>query len=75
MLRDNVDQYAGWMMDIAEGERDACLVALQLLSRGRHAGLSPSADGRRNRKAGTMLNLTVAAIDRDPPVGPEQGDP
>jgi hypothetical protein len=35
MLRDNVDQYAGWMMDIAEGERDVCSVAFPFLSRGR----------------------------------------
>jgi hypothetical protein len=27
MLRDNADQYVGWMMDIAEGERDVCSVA------------------------------------------------
>jgi hypothetical protein len=27
MLRDNVDQYAGWKMDIAEGGRDVCSVA------------------------------------------------
>jgi hypothetical protein len=35
MLRDNVDQYAGWMMDIAEGERVVCSVAFPSLSRGR----------------------------------------
>jgi hypothetical protein len=35
MLRDNVDQYAGWMMDIAEGERHVCSVAFPFLSRGR----------------------------------------
>jgi len=35
MLRDNVDQYAGWMMDIAEGERRVCSVAFPFLSRGR----------------------------------------
>jgi hypothetical protein len=34
MLRDNVDQYAGWMMDIAQGERDVCSVAFPFLSRG-----------------------------------------
>ena len=35
MLRDNVDQYAGWMLDIAEGERDVCSIALPFLSQGR----------------------------------------
>jgi hypothetical protein len=35
MLRDNVDQYGGWMMDIAEGERVVCSVAFPFLSRGR----------------------------------------
>jgi len=35
MLRDTVDQYAGWMMDIAEGERHVCSVAFPFLSRGR----------------------------------------
>ena len=35
MLRDNADQYAGWMMDIAEGERDVCGVAFPFLSAGR----------------------------------------
>jgi hypothetical protein len=35
VLRDNVDQYAGWMMDIAEGARDVCSVAFAFLSRGR----------------------------------------
>jgi hypothetical protein len=35
MLRNNVDQYAGWMMDIAEGERDVCSVTFPFLSRGR----------------------------------------
>jgi hypothetical protein len=35
MLRDNVDQYAGWIMDIAEGDRHVCGVAFPVLSRGR----------------------------------------
>ena len=35
MLRDNVDQYVGWTMDIAEGERPLCSIAFPLLSRGR----------------------------------------
>ena len=35
MLRNNVDQYAGWMMDIAERERDVCSVAFPFFSRGR----------------------------------------
>jgi hypothetical protein len=35
MLRDNTDPYDGWMMDIAEGERDVCSVAFPFLSRGR----------------------------------------
>jgi hypothetical protein len=34
-LRDNVDQYAGWVMDIAEGERDVCSVAFPFLSQSR----------------------------------------
>jgi hypothetical protein len=35
MLRHNVDQYAGWMMDIAEGERDVGSVAFPFLSQDR----------------------------------------
>lgn len=35
MLRDNVDQYADWMMDIAEGERDVYCIAFPFLSQGR----------------------------------------
>jgi hypothetical protein len=35
MLRDNVDQYVGWVMDIAEGERAVCCVAFPFLSRDR----------------------------------------
>jgi hypothetical protein len=34
-LLGNSDQYAGWMMDIAEGERDVCSVAFPFQSRGR----------------------------------------
>jgi hypothetical protein len=30
ILRDNVDQYAGWTMNIAEGERAVCSVAFRL---------------------------------------------
>lgn len=33
MLRDNVDKYIGWMMDIAEGERAVCSVAFPFLVR------------------------------------------
>jgi hypothetical protein len=33
MLRDNVDQCVGWVMDIAEGERAVCSVAFPFLSR------------------------------------------
>lgn len=28
MLHDNVDQYVGWTMDIAEGERAVCSIAI-----------------------------------------------
>ena len=35
MLRDNVDQYVGWMMDIAEGQRAVCSVAFPFPSRSR----------------------------------------
>jgi hypothetical protein len=35
MLLDNVDQYVGWVMDIAEGERVVCSVAFPFSSRGR----------------------------------------
>jgi hypothetical protein len=35
MLRDNVDQHAGWTMDIAEGGRDVCSVAFPFLSQNR----------------------------------------
>jgi hypothetical protein len=35
MLHDNVDQYVGWTMDIAEGERVVCSIAFSFLSRDR----------------------------------------
>jgi hypothetical protein len=35
ILRDDVDQYVGWTMDIAEGERAVCSVAFPFPSRGR----------------------------------------
>jgi hypothetical protein len=35
ILRENVDQHADWMMDIAEGERDVCSVAFPFLSQSR----------------------------------------
>jgi hypothetical protein len=35
MLRDNVDQHAGWLMDIMHGERDVCSIVFPLLSQDR----------------------------------------
>jgi len=35
MLRDNVDQYPGWSMDIAESGRAVCSIAFALLAQNR----------------------------------------
>jgi hypothetical protein len=35
MLRDDVDQRAGWLMDIMDGERDVCSIVFPFLSQHR----------------------------------------
>jgi hypothetical protein len=35
MLRDNVDQHAGWLMEITDGERDVCSIAFPFPSQDR----------------------------------------
>jgi hypothetical protein len=35
MLRDNVDQHAGWLMDIMDGEREVCSIVFPFLSQDR----------------------------------------
>ena len=35
MLRDNAAQYAGWTMDVAQGERTVCSIAFPLPTRDR----------------------------------------
>jgi hypothetical protein len=35
MLRDNADQYSGWMMGVTQGERTVCSIAFPLPPRDR----------------------------------------